>query len=65
MQSIILSNMEVRRHNGQCEYGPWLPVADEDVPGWVGDQIADEIAEHDADSGRVSQGGSAWSWRKS
>jgi hypothetical protein len=64
----LISRVEVRRHNGQCEYGPWLRLAesdDMDVPAWVGDMIADEIAENDADDGRVEQAGSIWVWRKS
>lgn len=61
------ANVEVRRHNGQCEYGPWLPTTgddEHDVPEWVGAMIADEIAENDADEGWVEQGGSKWVWRK-
>jgi len=58
-----VENVEVRRNNGQCDYGPWL-TCDEDVPSWVGDMIADEICENDADSGKVEQGGSRWTWRK-
>jgi len=59
----IIERVEVRQHNGQCEYGPWLAVTDESVPPWVGDEIGDEIAENDADAGQVEQG-SVWVWRK-
>lgn len=58
------TDVEVRSYNGRCEYGDWLAVRDEDVPEWVGDLIADEIAEHDAFVGVVSQGGCAYRWRK-
>lgn len=57
-------NIEVRQHNGQCEYGDWRPVYHEDVPEWVGDMAADEIAETDADAGQVNRAGSIWVWRK-
>ena len=60
----LLTLVEVRQNNGQCDYGPWIPVADVDMPVWVGGMIASVIAEYDADSGLVEQGGSRWSWRK-
>lgn len=57
-------NIEVRQHNGQCEYGDWRPARHEDVPEWVGDLAADEFVETGVDSGRVDRGGSIWVWRK-
>lgn len=60
----LLANVEVRRHNGQCDFGCWYKAGDEDVPAWVGEWVADEIAENDADEGMVEQGGSKWAWRK-
>ena len=59
----LIANIEVRRHNGQNEYGPWMPADAAGVPTWVGDLIGDERAEANADSGRVEQGGSIWVWR--
>lgn len=58
--------VEVRRHNGQCSYGDWTEIDDPDVPDWVEQAIADEIAEgRDLDSGRIERGASGWLWRKS
>ncbi len=50
-----------RRHNGKCEFGPWLTL--ESAPEWVGEMIADEIAEG-ALSGRVDRAGSIWIWKQ-
>lgn len=64
---ISTGNIEVRRHNGQNEYGDWLPASHEDVPEWVAEMIADELAWHDdnvPEGGKVSQAGSIWTWRK-
>jgi hypothetical protein len=61
---MITANVEVRQHNGTCEFGAWMHVASEDVPYWARPAIADEIAENDADEGIVSQGGCAYVWRK-
>lgn len=58
------SGVEVRRHNGQCAYGQWLDIDDEEVPSWVDALVADQIVEEDLDEGRVEQGGSIWLWRK-
>lgn len=56
--------VEVRRHNGQCAYGQWLDIDDENVPAWVDALVADEIAENDEDEGRIEQGGEIWLWRR-
>jgi hypothetical protein len=58
------SKIEVRRHNGQCPYGLWMQATNEDVPNWVAEQAADEIAENDTDEGQVERGGSIWLFRK-
>lgn len=73
----ILETTEARRHNGQCEYGDWLPLLDEAVPTHIRDAIADEIAEamfrdtrHEAtagntdDAGEVNVGGQRWVYRR-
>jgi len=60
----LTQNVRVRRHNGQCAFGDWLAVSDAAVPEWVGEWIADEIAENDAGSGRVDRAGSIWIWEK-
>jgi hypothetical protein len=59
------TNVEVRRHNGQCSYGPWMPIDAEDIPEWVADMIGDEIAEDGSKEGMINQAGSIWTWRRS
>lgn len=61
---LLTSNVQVRRNNGQCDYGPWRAANHGNVPEWVADMIADEIAENDADSGQIDRAGSIWTWRK-
>lgn len=39
----IVETTEARRHNGQCEYGDWMPL--EECPADVVEAIADEVAE--------------------
>lgn len=64
-QEQVLANVQVRRHNGQCEYGPWLsPLDTDDVPVWVGELVGNAIAESDADEGSVEQGGAMFVWRR-
>lgn len=58
-------NVEVRRHNGQCSYGPWMSIDAEDIPEWVADMILDEIIENGAKEGMIDQAGSIWAWRRS
>jgi hypothetical protein len=53
--------IEVMRHNGQCPFGPWMPVSE--APDWVTDAIENERAAADAGSGRIEQAGSIWIWR--
>lgn len=45
MTQQIIETTEARRHNGQCEYGDWLPIGDEAVPAYIRDAISDEVAE--------------------
>ena len=59
----LTESVMVRRHNGECPYGPWLPIQNIDVPCWVGNLIADEIAENEAESGMIEQGGDKWIWK--
>jgi len=77
MEQQIIDTTEVRRHNGQCAYGEWLDLSDEDVPAAVREAVADEIAEAmcrdmrraapagntDA-AGRVNVGGIIWIYRR-
>lgn len=68
-----MTTIQVRQHNGKCEHGPWYPIgADifnmkghEDVPQWVTDAVADEIAESSEDTGSVERGGSKWIYCRS
>lgn len=64
LAEMLTSDVQVRRHNGQCKYGPWLMADDEDLPVWVRGLIADEIAESKAEEGIVSEGGEQFAWRK-
>lgn len=57
--------IEVREHNGQCAYGPWISLDDEDLPPWVAEGVADQRAEdRSLASGRVTQGGAIYIWRE-
>lgn len=74
----IVSTTEVRRHNGQCAYGDWLDLGDEAVPGYVRDEVADEIVEamlrdvrrephvggNTDEGGRINVGGEIWIYRR-
>jgi hypothetical protein len=64
MQISWTEGVKVRQHNGQCPYGPWMSVDDDEVPRWVEAIVADEIVELQLDEGTVSQGGSIWMWKK-
>lgn len=57
----IISRTEMRRRNGECEYGPWMPATD--APARARDAIADEIAESGERSGQIEVGGQAWVYR--
>ena len=73
---IIVNSTEVRRHNGQCEYGLWMPL-DEQTEGVI-DAVADEVLEarcrdcrreehedgNTDDAGRVTIGGQIWVYRR-
>lgn len=76
MEQQIIDTAEVRRHNGQCAYGEWLDLSDEDVPAAVREAVADEIAEamcrdmrrephagNTDEAGRVNVGGMIWLYR--
>lgn len=70
----IIETTECRRHNGQCEYGDWLPLADAPEP--VQDAISSEVGEamhagmrHEErentdDAGTVDVGGQRWVYRR-
>lgn len=70
----IIETTEVRRHNGQCAYGEWLPLAD--LPSSVQEAISDEIVEatcremrrephrNTDESGRVDVAGQSWLYRR-
>ena len=45
LEQQIVDTTEVRRHNGQCEYGEWVDLTSEDVPQVVRQAVAEEIAE--------------------
>ena len=69
----IIDSTEVRRHNGQCEYGEWYDLSSEDVPNHVREAVADEIADamrresessNTEDSGKIDIGGQTWVYRR-
>lgn len=79
MLTDISGTTEVRRHNGQCAYGPWVLLAD--LPAemaHVAEAISDEVVEascrdmrHEShadgntdDSGSVTIGGQRWLYRR-
>lgn len=57
------SEIEVRRSNGECGFGPWRSADALDIPKWVGNLAADEMIECGFDYGQVEQGGSVWLYR--
>jgi hypothetical protein len=73
---IIVNSTEVRRHNGQCEYGLWMPLDEqtEDVIDVVVDEVLEARCrdcrreEHEDgntdDAGRVTIGGQIWVYRR-
>lgn len=71
----VMTTTEIRRHNGQCEYGEWLQL--EDAPVAVVEAVADEVLEamchemrHEPqrentdDAGSVEVGGQRWVYRR-
>ncbi len=60
-----MTTIEVRRNNGQCDYGPWVAIGSKDVPQWVAEIATEKTVETDDDCGKIEQGGSRWSWRRS
>lgn len=73
----IEKSVEIRRHNGQCAYGPWM-TADEMTSRDVVEAIVDEIMEctcrdnrgerspsnNTEESGRVEVGGEIFLYRQ-
>jgi len=73
---VIINSTEVRRHNGQCEYGLWMPL--DEQTGDVIDAVVDEVLEarcrdcrreehedgNTDDAGRVTIGGQIWVYRR-
>lgn len=73
----IVTTTEIRRSNGQCEYGDWLALDSEDVPTHIREAIADEVAEAMCrdmprephgdctdEAGEVCVGGERWVYRR-
>ncbi len=55
-------DIQVRRFNDQCCYGPWLSVTSTELPQWVADLVLDEFSEG-KDEGIVQRGGLVWKFR--
>jgi hypothetical protein len=65
IEKAIHESTEVRRHNGQCEYGEWIPLTDsDDLPAAVVEAVTDEVVEGN-DAGEVVVGGRTWVYRRS
>lgn len=64
MRDQMLTNVTVRRHNGQNAYGAWSQYDEECFPAELGDAIADEIVNRDSEGGEIEVGGTIWVWRK-
>lgn len=75
LEDQIVETTEVRRQNGQCEYGEWMELSD--APEHVQEAVSDEIAErmhadmrrekvrtNTDDSGMVDIGGEKWVYRR-
>lgn len=75
LEDQIMETTEVRRHNGQCPYGPWLPLADAPEPVQV--DVSAEVAEamfgdmrqtqargNTDTTGTVNVGGNLWQYRR-
>ena len=71
----IIETTEVRQHNGQCAYGPWIPLAeaephvreavsDEVAETWMRDVRHEPATENTDDAGRVEVGGEIWLYRR-
>jgi hypothetical protein len=74
MSEAIISTTEVRRHNGQCAYGQWMPLDeqfDEVVEAIVAeilectcrDMRHEESNGNTESRGRVVVGGQVWLYR--
>ena len=60
----ITETYEVRRNNGQCDYGQWIPLADDDAES-CREEITDIIAEHsDLATDTVEVRGQRWTYRR-
>ena len=74
----IESTTEARRHNGQCEYGEWVSLADlrddglAHVASAIGDEVADamcrdmrrEPSTNTDEAGELVIGGQRWVYRR-
>lgn len=73
-KAATLRSAEVRRHNGQCPYGDWMPLdeQDHDVQENVFDEILEsncrdmrrEEHENKYDYGKIMIGGQIWMYRQ-
>ena len=71
----IIDTTEVRRHNGQCEYGEWEPLNEQtpDIVEAISDEIVDAMcrdmrreptAKNTDETGIVNIGGQSWVYRR-
>ena len=77
LEQTIIETTEIRRHNGQCEYGKWIDLGDESVPYAVKEAVAGEVGEamcrdmrreetekNTDEAGQVNVGGQIWVYRR-
>ena len=55
-----LETIEIRRHNGQNDYGEWETYDQK----WHPYQLGEELAEVSGENGVVQVGGQKWAWRR-
>lgn len=72
----IVETTEVRRCNRECEYGEWIPLADDGVPANVREAVVDSVIEaicrdmkgldpleNTDERGMVLVGGARWAYK--
>lgn len=68
LEEQVVETTEVRRHNGQCAYGPWYPLSSDRLYPSERDAIVSEIVEvsgtNTDESGRVEIDGATWIYRR-
>lgn len=61
--SKIIAEFEVKRHNGQCPYGEWIPLPE--APQGLWEEVVGQVLKTDDDYGEAEVGGQKWVFRRS